>query len=139
MRRKRREFTLADRIAIVGRATDGSGKIFCEKCGAWCRKRADYEIDHVIPEGMRPAVDQLEKLKPADGQLLCQDCHDKKTDKDKGAIALAVRRQGYALGIARPGKKKMRSRPCKEREPYRPAIGQPRLARQGFIPAGGHR
>jgi hypothetical protein len=133
-----RKFSLKVRIQIVVRATDGRG-VHCERCGEWCPKRADYQIDHVIPEGMRPPEDLKRELTPADGQLLCLECHDEKTDKDKGEIALAVRRQGYALGIERPGKKKMRARPKEKRPRYRPAAGVPRLAREGFVPAGGRR
>jgi hypothetical protein len=133
-----RKFSAAVQVAIVERAKV-DGAICCERCGEWCPKRSDYQIDHVIPEGMRPAEDLKRALKPADGQLLCLDCHDVKTDVDKARIALAVRREAYAHGIERPGKKKMRSRP-KERKPrYRPAAGVPRLAREGFIPAGGRR
>jgi HNH endonuclease len=134
-----RKFSVVVQVAITNRAMDSSFRLHCEACGKWCPKRADYEIDHVIPEGMRPAADKLEKLKPADGQLLCRECHDKKTDKDKGEIALAVRREAYSLGIEKPGKKKMRSKPRKERPPYRPAAGPPRLMREGYIPAGGRR
>ena len=133
-----RKFSTSVRIDIVDRATIG-GRIHCERCGKFCRKRADYQIDHVIPEGMRPAEDKKRALVAADGQLLCagpDSCHDKKTDKDKGEIALAVRREAYALGIERPGKIKMRSRPRKERPPYQPAAGVPRLQREGFIAAG---
>src|SRR6202035_4860550 len=98
MSRKRREFTLADRIAIVGRATDEAGRIHCERCGAWCRKKADYQIDHIIAEGERPA-DLLRKLTPADGQLLCVAvCHPLKTRADKGAIAKAVRLEAAQIG-----------------------------------------
>lgn len=135
----RRNFSVVIQVAITNRAMDSSFSVHCEACGKWCPKRADYEIDHIIPEGMRPAADKLEKLKPADGQLLCRECHDRKTDKDKGEIALAVRREAYSLGIERPGKKKMRSKPRKERPPYRPAAGPPRLMREGYIPAGGRR
>lgn len=138
MTRAYRKFSTAVRIQIVLRAS-AAGRIHCERCGEWCRKRADYQIDHVIPEGMRPAEDLRRALVAADGQLLCLDCHDKKTDKDKGEIAVAHRRQAYALGLERPGKQKMRSRPKAPRPAYKPAAGVPRLAREGFIPAGGRR
>lgn len=134
-----RKFSVAVQIAIVNRASDSSWRIHCERCGKWCRKRADYQIDHVIPEGMRPLEDKKRALTAADGQLLCLDCHDLKTDKDKGEIALAVRREAYSLGIDKPGKKKIRTRPRKERPPYRPPPGLPRLMREGFVPARGGR
>lgn len=131
-----RKFSVAVQIAITVRACDVNGRIHCEHCGKWCPKRAGYEIDHVIPEGMRPAEDLKRPLVAADGQLLCIVCHDEKTDRDKGEIALAVRREAYALGIEKPGKRKMRSRPRKERPPYKPAAGVPALLRRGFVPVG---
>lgn len=129
MTRPYRKFSVAVLIRIVLRASVG-GRVHCERCGKWCPKRKDYQIDHVIPEGMRPPEDLKRALVAADGQLLCLDCHDRKTDKDKGEIALAVRREAYALGIERPDKKKMRGRPRKERAPYRPTVGKPRIARE---------
>ena len=94
MNRRRREFSLSDKIAICGRATDSSGRVHCERCGAWLKRRADYEIDHVVPVGMRPAADLMRKLTPADGQLLCVAvCHSVKTKADKGDIGEAKRRE----------------------------------------------
>jgi hypothetical protein len=94
MNRRRREFSQSDRIAIVGRASDGAGRVHCERCGAWCKRRADYQIDHVVPEGMRPDADLARKLTPADGQLLCVAvCHPGKTKADKGDIGEAKRRE----------------------------------------------
>jgi HNH endonuclease len=133
-----RKFSVAVSLAILARAARG-GRVYCERCDRWCPKRKDYQIDHVIPEGMRPAEDLKRPLTPADGQLLCLECHDRKTDGDKAHIALAVRVEAYHAGIERPGKKKMRSRPKAPRPPYRPAAGSPRLLREGFIPARGGR
>jgi hypothetical protein len=94
MNRRRREFSQSDKIAILGRATDGSGRVHCERCGAWCKRRADYQIDHILAEGMRPAADLMRKLTPADGQLLCVAvCHPVKTKEDKGDIGEAKRRE----------------------------------------------
>ena len=101
----RREFTVADQKAIVARATDADGKIKCEQCGAWVKSRKDYEIDHVISEGIRPAADKKRKLKPADGQLLCKAiCHKAKSARDVGDIGQAKRREARSAGIERPGK-----------------------------------
>ena len=123
-----RRFSVAVSVVIVERATAG-GHVHCERCGRWCPKRKDFQIDHIIPEGMRPAEDLKRALVAADGQLLCLDCHDKKTDKDKGEIAVAHRRQAYALGLKRPGKK-LRARPKAPRPAYEPAAGKPRIARE---------
>ena len=132
MSRKRREFTLADRIAIRGRATDASGRVHCERCGRWCPKKADYEIDHVIAEGKRPAADLARKLTPADGQLLCVAvCHPQKTKIDKGDIGKAVRLEAAALGV-KPPRRKINWGTRKEPKPKltKVAIGKSRIARE---------
>lgn len=136
----RREFDVATTLAIVNRATDSSWRIHCESCGVWCKSRRNYHIDHVIPEGMRPKDDKAHKLTPADGQLLCLDCHDKKTDKDKSEIGLAKRREAYDKGIEKPHKQKFKRWPPQVRDRERkPVSGVPRLMREGFIPAGDRR
>ena len=131
-----RKFSVRVRIAIVGRASDGAGRIHCESCGRFCPKRSSYEIDHIIPEHMRPEADKHRPLVAADGWVLCIPCHDEKTGKDVSEIALAKRREAYALGIESPNKRKMRSRPKEPRPAYKPAAGVPRLMREGFVPAG---
>ena len=93
MKRQRREFTQADKIAIRGRATDGGGRVFCEKCGVWIKSRKGYEFHHLIPEGMRPLADLQRKLTPADGRLWCLQCHGEETPRDVGNIAEAKRRE----------------------------------------------
>lgn len=130
MNRKRREFTLGDRIAIRGRATDGSGRVHCERCGRWCPKKADYQIDHIIAEGVRPIADLERKLTPADGQLLCiAVCHPEKTEADKGHIGKAKRREGAHLGVAKPPRK-INWGARKEPKPKKLAIGRSRIARE---------
>ena len=132
MNRKRREFTVSDRIAIVGRATDPQGRVHCERCGAWCRKKADYQIDHIIAEGERPAADLLRKLTPADGQLLCVVvCHPLKTKKDKGDIGKAKRLEAAELGVKPPPRRKINWGHEREaKPPLKVAAGKPRLARE---------
>ena len=133
----RREFPIAVQLAIVKRATDSSGRVHCEGCGIWLTRRKDYEIDHTISEGIRPAADKKRKLKPADGQLLCVAiCHKAKTRTDGEARAEAKRREAAELGLERPGKTKMRRREKPERLPVRVANGVPGLMRRGFGPAG---
>jgi hypothetical protein len=136
MRTERREFSIGVQLEIVRRATDADGRLKCEKCGAWLLKRADYEIDHVISEGIRPAADKKRRLTAADGQLLCTAiCHPDKTSRDDGDIAEAKRREAVELGLEAPGKAKI---PVKEKwtRPLRVAAGQPALMRRGFQPAG---
>jgi hypothetical protein len=133
MNRKRREFTVSDRIAIVGRATDPQGRVHCERCGAWCRKKADYQIDHIIAEGERPAADLLRKLTPADGQLLCVAvCHPLKTKTDKGDIGKAKRLEAAHVGAKPPPRRKINWGHASEpkKPPLKVAAGKPRIARE---------
>jgi hypothetical protein len=131
-RRRRRNFTQMDLIAIVGRATDAAGKVHCERCGEWCRKRADYQIDHVIAEGSRPAADLARKLTPADGQLLCVAlCHPVKTKRDKADIGRAKRLEAAELGVKPPPRRKVNWGHYKdEKPPLKTAPGKPRVARE---------
>jgi hypothetical protein len=76
---------------IERRATDMTGRKWCEACGAECVTRADYEIDHCVAEGIRPTNDNRPPLSMADGRLMCLKCHDKKTRADVAAIAKAKR------------------------------------------------
>jgi hypothetical protein len=87
-------FSAASTRTIVSRATGMSGRTYCEQCGAECLTRADYEIDHVVAEGVRPANDNRSPLTAEDGKLLCLACHDKKTRRDVFEIARAKRLEG---------------------------------------------
>jgi HNH endonuclease len=84
-------FTKAAEREITSRSTDMKGSIFCEQCGAECLTRADYQIDHIVPEGVQPANDNRPILTAADGKLLCLRCHEKKTKRDVFEIAKAKR------------------------------------------------
>jgi HNH endonuclease len=131
--RRRREFTLADRIVIRGRASDATGRVYCERCGRWCPKKADYQIDHIVPEGLRPAADLDRKLTPADGQLLCVAvCHPEKTKGDKGDIGKAKRLEGAHLGVSTPKRRKINWGHSSEPKPKlkKVAIGKSRIARE---------
>lgn len=132
MTRRRRNFSQMDLIAIVGRATDEQGRVHCERCGGWCRKRADYQIDHVIAEGNRPLADLDRKLTPADGQLLCVAlCHPRKTKADKGDIGKAKRLEAAEAGVKPPPRRKINWGHDKEpKPPLKVAAGKPRIARE---------
>lgn len=135
---KRREFSVADQLAIIRRATDGGGRVHCEGCGVWVKSRNAYQIDHILAEKMRPTADLRHKLVPGDGQILCLQCHSKKSRRDKQNIAGAKRTEAAALGLTRPGKRKVWWRHGKDQKPpLRVAAGPPALARRGFQPAGG--
>jgi hypothetical protein len=127
----RREFTTADIVEIVQRATRAGWKVHCERCGAWCKSSKDRRIDHIIPEAMRPYADMTRKLTPRDGQLMCLPCHDKhKTPRDRDGIAEAKRREAAELSVERPGKAKIAHRKREERQPYRPPAGEPTMSRR---------
>jgi hypothetical protein len=132
MNRRRREFSQSDKIAIRGRATDSSGRVHCERCGRWCPKKADYQIDHILAEGMRPAADLKRKLTPADGQLLCVAvCHPLKTKDDKGDIGEAKRRETAELGLKTPPRRKIGwGHEKADRPPLKVANGPPAMARR---------
>jgi hypothetical protein len=87
----RREFPRAVRATITSRATDMKGRIWCEQCGAECLSKADYELDHIVAEGILPANDNLAPLTAESGALVCLRCHDKKTRRDVFEIAKAKR------------------------------------------------
>jgi hypothetical protein len=91
MKATRREFDAATSLEIVKRATSKAGMTHCEACGAWCKSRRDYQIDHVIHEGIRPPRDKRRRLKAVEGQLLCVDCHKRKTGRETGDRAKAKR------------------------------------------------
>ena len=132
----RREFSVDCQVAIIRRATDADGRVHCERCGIWCKRRADFEIDHILSEGLRSAADKKRKLKPADGQLLCRAvCHKAKTAVDKAVQGEAKRREAASLGVQRPGKAKIARPEKKERKTVKIAPGPPGLARRGFQPA----
>ena len=128
---KRREFSIATQVEIIRRATDESGKTLCEKCGIWCKSRKDFEIDHVLAEGIRSAADRKRKLTPADGQLICAAvCHKEKTRVDKANISEASRRAAFGLHADRPGKVKIRQAEKEPKQPLKIATGLPGMARR---------
>jgi hypothetical protein len=124
----RREFSVACQLAIVERARDESGRILCERCKVWTKSRKDWEIDHVLPEGMRPFNDKARALTPAEGQLLCAAvCHKEKTAEDKANISQAKRRNSFGLGLRKPGKPRLEK---EVRKPLETAPGPPAMARR---------
>jgi hypothetical protein len=87
-------FSSASARAIVARATDERGRIWCERCGVECPTRADFQIDHCLAEAARAANDNRPPLTADDGKLLCLSCHDKKTRRDVAEIAKTKRLEG---------------------------------------------
>jgi hypothetical protein len=100
----RREFTRNQREQIVERSKR-NGNICCERCGLVLGAKP-YEIDHIIPEALRPEVDKQSKITIAEGQLLGKECchrgEEGKTNKDVSQIAKAKRQYNGANGLKRP-------------------------------------
>jgi hypothetical protein len=123
-RAERRNFSPAARLAIIKRATDSSGRLHCRACGVWIKSRRDFEIDHLICEGVRPPADKGRRLTAADGQLLCLQCHQRKTARDLGDIARAKRREAAHFGAT------ARTTDKPEKPPLSVAEGAPGMARR---------
>jgi hypothetical protein len=115
----RRNFTRNQKEQIVERARR-DGVVHCDGCGL-ALKPGTYDVDHIIPEGNRPAVDKLKPLTLADGQVLGNACCHRgeagKTNKDIKAIAKGKRQYDGANGLKRV-KASIPSRP-KEHRPAR--------------------
>lgn len=96
----RREFTRAQKSAIVHRAMNKRGQVVCEGCGLVLASKK-FEIDHVVAEAL--VIDKSKSLTIEEGQLLGMDCchrgPDGKTADDVGRIAKAVRCESRHLGI----------------------------------------
>ena len=86
----RREFPRAVRATIILRSTDLKGRVWCEQCGAECLSKADYELDHIVAEGILAGNDNLAPLTASSGRLICLACHEK-SRRDVGEIARAKR------------------------------------------------
>jgi hypothetical protein len=84
-------FSAASVRSIKTRATDLSGRTYCELCGAECPTRDSYEIDHCVAEGLQDPYDPRLPLSADHGKLLCLKCHDQKTRRDVFEIAKAKR------------------------------------------------
>lgn len=118
---RRREFTPTQRRQIKDRATNELGQICCEGCGLVLGKKP-FEIDHTIPEGLRPDADKDKPLTIAEGRLLGKACchrgENGKTKKDVAAVAKSNRQMDKDSGLKGP-KQSIRSKgfPKKERPP----------------------
>ncbi len=100
----RREFTRNQREQIVERSKNELGQICCERCKLVLGGKP-FEIDHIIPEALRPEADKQWKITIAEGQLLGKCCHrgkDGKTNRDVTAIAKSKRQYDRANGLKQP-------------------------------------
>lgn len=89
----RREFPTSVRVAVIKRASDDQGRIYCEGCGALVKR---FQVDHVRPDGLlgEPTLENA--------QLLGECCFAPKNAKDTSDIARAKRREAKALGAKKP-------------------------------------
>lgn len=103
----RREFSDKQKLAMWERA-----KGHCECCGRKIVGKLRPNYDHIVPDAV---ADKSKPLTIDDGQVLCTDCHDRKTNEqnagpasrgDKTEIAKTARLIENAAGV-----KKRRSRP----------------------------
>lgn len=96
----RREFSRAQKVAMIKRAMTGTGQILCEGCGLNVTGKV-IEFDHVIAEAL--VLDKSVALTIADGLVLGRDCCHRapggKTAHDLADIAEAKRREARHLGI----------------------------------------
>jgi hypothetical protein len=103
----RREFTKAQKAAMIKRAMNGKSIIHCEGCGLNITGKV-VEFDHTIPEAMRLEEDRLKPLTIEEGKALGRDCcHSPKTNGKHGDIAnvaKAKRREASHLGIKTKGR-----------------------------------
>lgn len=90
----RREFPTKVRTAVIKRASDPQGRIFCEGCGALVKR---FQIDHIRPDGLlgEPTIENA--------QLLGECCFAPKNSKDTTDIARAKRREAKQLGAKPKG------------------------------------
>lgn len=97
---RRREFTRAQKVAMIKRAMDAQGCIRCEGCGLNVTGKV-VEFDHVIAEAL--VLDKAHMLTMEDGRVLGRDCCHRapgtKTARDLAAIAEAKRREARYLGV----------------------------------------
>ncbi|MBG6211729.1 hypothetical protein IWQ49_006420 [Labrenzia sp. EL_126] len=104
----RREFTRNQKEQIIERSRR-NGQICCERCELVLGHKP-FEIDHIIPEALRPEADKQKSLTIAEGQLLGKACchrgEDGKTNKDVKQIAKGKRQYNGHNGI-----KKRKGRP----------------------------
>lgn len=98
--RKGKEFSKATKVEAWRRCKDA-----CEKCGALL-KPGRYDYDHVIP------IAQGGDNTLRNCEVLCEPCHDEKSDKkDKPNIAKAKRREAKQVGAETPSKRGFKKEP----------------------------
>jgi hypothetical protein len=129
----RREFTRQQKEDIVARATDPQGAVRCEKCGN-ALKRGDWEVDHIIAEGLRPDADKKVKITIVEGQLLGKECCHRgeggKTNQDVAKIAKAKRQADGHNGMKTKPKSGFPAPKPKSNESRHPKLEPKRLFKE---------
>lgn len=129
----RQNFDRNTRVEIIQRASAkrSDGQPSCERCGAVGVK---LEIHHCKMDAMVLAEDKRRKLTAADGELLCEPCHDPITSAQRKVLAKAQAVEAKHLGATRAtGNIKSRGFATPEkpkREKREPVAGMTGLARQ---------
>lgn len=125
----RREFTRNQREQIVERSKR-NGNICCERCGLVLGAKP-YEVDHIIPEALRPEADKQSKITIAEGQLLGKECchrgKDGKTNADVKAISHAKRVYDRAHGLKKASSRPIQSAPFQKSEKAAKRVSKPAL------------
>lgn len=122
----RREFSAAVQVAIIRRATI-DGKLYCEKCEAWIKKRSGGEVHHVKQDAME--VDKASRLKASDGLFLCVPCHREESGAQARVYARVLRVEASHVG-ARAASRPIPSRAKAERIPRPVAPGRGEIGRR---------
>lgn len=124
----RRKFTPTQRREIVIRSKNADGFICCEGCGQVLGAKP-YEIDHIIPEGLRPEADKQRKISIVEGQLLGKDCchrgENGKTKKDQKQIAKSNRQFDKSQGLKRQKHKIPTNNTLRTRQPKKDVVYRP--------------
>ena len=96
----RREFSRAQKVAMIKRAMTRAGQIICEGCGLNVTGKV-IEFDHIVPEAL--ILDKSAELSITEGRVLGRDCCHRapggKTAHDLADIAEAKRREAKHFGI----------------------------------------
>ena len=108
--------TIADRFKAAGGRCEAlrNGK----RCNALL-KPGVFECHHENPDGLtgEPTFENA--------RIFCKPCHAEQTKVDRKNIAQAQRREQTALGIKRPGRQEIQSKPMSSREKREPKPSLP--------------
>jgi 5-methylcytosine-specific restriction endonuclease McrA len=114
MTKRASEFDTATKRAAWDRCGGQcEGKVNGVRCFAFLLGRRNA-FDHILPVALGG------KSVLANCQVLCKDCHDRKTAKDVGHMAKADRQKNRAIHADKPHKQKIKSNPTALKSQRRP-------------------